>query len=77
MRIQVVHYQDDYRCFREMHIDQVTHTMGKINHSAPVSHLDMPLCFQRGKKDKQVAGAIRRGTTSARPLTKQPIININ
>ena len=41
-----------------MDVNQITHTMGKINHGALVGDFQMSPGFQRCKIDKQVAGAI-------------------
>src|SRR5690606_18927947 len=58
MGIQIVHNQDNFLGFWEMDINQVTHTVGKIDHGALVGHFQMPPGKQRRKKDKQVTGAI-------------------
>ena len=58
MCIQIVH--DEYNLLRlgEMDINQIAHTVGEINHRAPVGDFDMPPCFQGSEKEKQITRPI-------------------
>ena len=58
MRIEIVHDHDDFLGLRKMNINQVTHTMSKINHSTLVGDFDMSPRFQWCEKDEQIAGTI-------------------
>ena len=61
MGVQVVHHQNDFLSFREVNINQVTHTISKVDHGASICHFDMSPTLQRSKKDKKLSTTIRKG----------------
>ena len=58
MSVQVIHDQNNLFRFCKMNVDQVTHTMGKVNHGALPGYFDMSPRLQWCKENKEIAGAI-------------------
>ena len=58
MRVEIVQHQHDLVRFRKEIIDQVLHTMSKIDLGSPFCHFDVTPTHQRLKEQKEIARAI-------------------
>ena len=58
MRIEIVQHQHDLVRLRKEIIDQVLHTMSKINLGSPFCHFDVTPTTQRLEEQKEIARAI-------------------
>ena len=58
MGVEIVHHQHDLVCVRKDIIDQVAHTMSKIDFGSLFGHFDVTPPSQRLKENEEIASAV-------------------